>query len=108
MKSCDLSGFSCWRRWDDEAAGHAPGLPSVYAFRFAGNAFGRLKGESDLVYIGSAECLRRRLSGHLPARAEAPDCADRLRDAARFGEQVAQSLCFSNSAAFDVRYFVCR
>jgi predicted GIY-YIG superfamily endonuclease len=54
-------------------------------FRLAGKAFGRLKGESDLVYIGYTESVKRRLSYHLPARADEQKCADRLRNAGRVG-----------------------
>jgi hypothetical protein len=102
MKSLDLSQFSCWRRWDHGAVGESPDLPGVYAFRLVGNAFGRLKGESDLVYIGSAESIKRRLGDHLPARAEAMDCAARLRDVGRVGElEVAWRAIVSAEGAVD-------
>jgi hypothetical protein len=80
-----LAGFCGWVRWDVGAISDAPDLPGVYAFRLHGRAFGRLKGESDLVYIGCADSVKRRLSGHLPARAEALECAGRLRDVETVG-----------------------
>jgi hypothetical protein len=68
MTSKDLSEYSDWQEWNSEAVRKAPNLPGVYVFRL-GEGFGRLKGSSDLVYIGcttSADgTIQRRLSDHL-------------------------------------------
>jgi hypothetical protein len=90
MKSSDLPGFSGWQKWSAEVVLKAPSHPGVYAFRLAGGVFGRFRGESDLVYIGCTESpdgtIARRLSDHLPSRAEVLDTARRFRDAQKFAE----------------------
>jgi hypothetical protein len=59
-----LAGFSAWQHWCDEAARSAPAANGVYLFRLAEVRRGRIKGESDLVYIGCAENLSTRLEQH--------------------------------------------
>ena|ERR1700674_3954964 len=61
MNSADIN-FSGWQKWGAET-----GVPDcfVYAFRTP-LVFGRVKGESDLVYIGSG--TGRRLESHLSKR----------------------------------------
>lgn len=90
MKASDLTNFCSWQQWSSDAVRKAPRLPGVYAFRLVGNGFGRFRGESDLVYIGCTESadgtISRRLSDHLPARADVLDVARRLRDAQKVGE----------------------
>jgi hypothetical protein len=90
MKSSDLLGFSSWQKWNADVVRKAPSLPGVYAFRSAGGVFGRFKGESDLVYIGCTESadgtIARRLSDHLPSRADLLVTARRLREAQKVGE----------------------
>lgn len=86
VKSGDLSGFSAWRTWSSAAIDEAPDLPGVYAFRLLGGVFGRFRGESDIVYVGSAGSINRRLRDHLPSRADELDVADRLRKACELGE----------------------
>jgi hypothetical protein len=82
MTSSDLSEFSKWQEWNSETVRKAPNLPGVYVFRLAGELFGRLKGRSDLVYIGCTEStdgtIQRRLSDHLRA--------GRLRDVGKIGK----------------------
>jgi|SRR5208283_3426685 len=89
MKSTDLARFSDWHKWNSDAVRKAPNLPGVYAFRLAGNVFGRFKGESDLVYIGCTASddgtISSRLSNHLPSRADGSNIAYRLRDAEEMG-----------------------
>jgi len=68
MTSSDLEGFGNWERWP-AAIDKAPGSPGVYVFRLAAaKAFPRIKGESDIVYIGTTEdgqgTVRRRLIDH--------------------------------------------
>jgi hypothetical protein len=89
MKSSELSEFSGWQKWNSETIRKAPNRPGVYAFRLAGNGFGRFKGESDLVYIGCTASnngtIRGRLSDHLPSRADGSNVAQRLHDAQKMG-----------------------
>jgi hypothetical protein len=63
-------GFSNWQKWCAEA--EIPKCCAVYAFRTP-RAFGRVKGRSDIVYIGSGQ-LSLRLKSH---RGKLPK-ADRL------------------------------
>jgi len=90
MTSNDMPDFSSWQKWNSEAVYKAPNCPGVYAFRLAGSGFGRFKGKSDLVYVGCTESangtISRRLSDHLPSRADASPTAHRLRDAKKLGE----------------------
>ncbi len=106
MKSTDLPGFSTWLKWGPEVIRKAPGFPGVYAFRLAEKAFGRLRGESDLVYIGCTNSpdgtINRRLSDHLPSRADVLDVADRLRDAQKVGElEIAWKVTATSDEAID-------
>ncbi len=54
----------------------------MYAFRLASGAFGRIKGNSDLVYIGCTESakgtLRKRLNNHIVDRPDKEDVGHRL------------------------------
>jgi hypothetical protein len=90
MTSSDLSKFSNWQEWNPEAVRKAPNLPGVYAFRLAGKSFGRFNGSSDLVYIGCTESvdgtIQRRLSDHLPSRANVQSVARRLLNAQKVGK----------------------
>lgn len=63
MNSCDLDreGFGEWCQWlrfaleaREEALAQVPHLPGVYVVRYC-RMFGRFKGESDIVYIGSGK-----------------------------------------------------
>jgi hypothetical protein len=45
----------------------------------SGTVFGRLKGESDLVYVGSASRIRQRLEQHLRPRDDERDVGYRLQ-----------------------------
>jgi hypothetical protein len=63
--------------------GGAPRTPGVYVFRTAGGqAFPRLRGKSDIVYIGVAgkgkSTIRQRLKKHLTVRRDRQDAAHRL------------------------------
>jgi hypothetical protein len=106
MKSTDLAKFSDWHKWSSDAVRKAPDRPGVYAFRLVGNGFGRFKGESDLVYIGCTESshgtINRRLSDHLPSRADVLDVAHRLRDAQKVGElEVGWKIATTQQEAID-------
>jgi hypothetical protein len=71
MDSSNLIDFAGWRKWCRAAAEEAPQKPGAYIFRLAaGESFGRLKGKSDLVYIGSTtkRTIRDRLRDHLSAK----------------------------------------
>src|SRR5260370_8802621 len=74
VKSSDLEGFGCWEKWP-AAIDRALDSPGVYVFRLsAAKCFPRIKGESDIVYIGTTEdgqgTVRKRLIAHRNA------CAD--------------------------------
>src|SRR5216684_3735267 len=106
MKSTDLARFSAWHKWSSDAVRKAPDRPGVYAFRLVGNGFGRLKGESDLVYIGCAASkngtVSSRLSDHLPSRADGSNVAHRLRDAQKMGNlEVAWGILATPKEAID-------
>ena len=75
MRSSDLKEFGPWHRWPKNALRNAPNTPGVYVFRIVdGRCFGRLKGESDIAYIGAtvrgAGTLRKRLLHHQSAFAD--------------------------------------
>lgn len=63
MKSTDIKELSVWDSWPRPALSKAPETPGVYIFRLS-ECFGRMQGESDIVYIGSAKNMKRRLTGH--------------------------------------------
>lgn len=70
MDSTELGEFLEWKQWP-EACGGAPNRPGVYVFRMV-QRIQRLKGMSDIVYIGSTTRGRRtlydRLKDHLVVR----------------------------------------
>jgi hypothetical protein len=81
MKSTDFS--ESWKSWGERAARSAPSAPGVYVFRMAGGRLARrLKGKSDIVYIGSTVAtngsLRKRLAQHLPPRQDPTGIAARI------------------------------
>ena len=62
-------GISEWHPFNKESVNSAPKQYGIYIFRMAqGKRFGRLKGESDIFYIGSTQSkhgLRGRLEQYL-------------------------------------------
>jgi len=57
--------LSEWRALSKEVLTIAPREGGIYIIRMAqGRVFGRLRGSSDILYIGSAKRLRRRLRGY--------------------------------------------
>lgn len=54
MTSSDVQVCSNWTAWSQAAAKRAPEKPGVYFLRL-GNSLERLKGSSDLLYIGTTE-----------------------------------------------------
>jgi hypothetical protein len=67
MRSVDLEGFCEWREWPRAVIVNAPYKSGIYLFRIAGGkCFSRLKGESDIVYIGATPkgTIRNRLIHH--------------------------------------------
>jgi len=64
-----LKGISDWRPSTEYTIRQAPTRSGVYVIRMAGGRrFGRLRGESDILYIGSTEAkreLRQRLRQYL-------------------------------------------
>ena len=73
MDSTQLSlgrtGFSRWYLFNEKVVQNAPKQRGVYVFRKAGSKrFGRLQGQSDVMYIGSTEAkggLKQRLGQYL-------------------------------------------
>ncbi len=62
MKSADLRGFEEYADFDS-AFKSAPEEPGVYFLRLkSGKPFSRIKGETDIVYIGSSKNLKRRFN----------------------------------------------
>ena len=61
--------FSRWYPFNEKAVKNAPKQRGVYVFRKAGGKhFGRLQGQSDVMYIGSTEAkggLKQRLGQYL-------------------------------------------
>lgn len=76
MNTSELPDFSSWVPWSEAAVRLAPATPGVYAFGLAeAHQLPRLKGGSDIVYIGSAKrgrtgagSVKRRLKQHLRPR----------------------------------------
>ena len=71
MRSADLTGFQ-WHDWPPDLRA-LPNLRCVYAFRLRPRpegpaVFGRLRGESDLLFIGATRRLRDKLQGYLEPR----------------------------------------
>lgn len=69
MDSRDIGEISDWHTWPDPAIKKAPNLPGVYVFRLAGRPFGRLQGQSDVIYVGTTakkgkSTVRSRLKQH--------------------------------------------
>lgn len=64
-----INGLSDWFSFDENTAKQAPSQGGVYVFRNAGaKTFGRLRGQSDILYIGSTESeggLKQRFSHYL-------------------------------------------
>jgi hypothetical protein len=54
VKSTDIAQLSAWESWPHPALTRAPETPGVYVFRLS-KCFGRMQGESDIVYIGLAK-----------------------------------------------------
>ena len=80
MESRELDGFSDWKHWCERTVGLAPKEPGVYVFRLAGaGRLPKLKGESDIVYVGWGESLQKRLSDHLTLRDDERDLGFRLK-----------------------------
>jgi len=73
MDSGSIAGFSDWYSWPEPAVEKAPLSPGVYVFRLKGSKFGRLKGESDLVYVGTTKKGKSGLKGRLQSHAGRKD-----------------------------------
>jgi len=83
MLSAELEGFSPWADWSLGTVQLAPTKPGVYVFRLPQTkALSRLKGESDIIYIGATKkgsrTLRDRLRDHLRSRDDKKDLGCRL------------------------------
>jgi hypothetical protein len=66
MNSNELNNLRKWKSWQHSLAWEAPLTPGIYVFRLAeGKMIQRLKGESDVLYVGCSAKLRNRLKAHL-------------------------------------------
>lgn len=80
MNSNELNNLREWRPWRGNIVLEAPSAPGIYVFRLAeAKTIPRLKGESDLVYIGCSAKLRNRLRGHLNVMSVEHNIAYRLQ-----------------------------
>jgi hypothetical protein len=83
MDSSSIEGFSTWNEWGSRVAIQVPAKPGVYIFRLApSQRIRRLKGFSDLVYMGATKkgkrTLRDRLEDHLRPRVDMRDLGYQL------------------------------
>lgn len=84
MNSTELIDYSTWIDWFRKAVRRVPQKPGVYIFRLIrGATLARLKGNSDIIYIGSTKkgkrTLRDRLKDHLSPRGDKRDTGYRLK-----------------------------
>ena len=84
MNSTELVDYSTWLGWFRRAVRQVPQKPGVYIFRLIrGATLARLKGNSDIIYIGSTKkgkrTLRDRLKDHLSPRGDRRDLGYRLK-----------------------------
>jgi hypothetical protein len=84
MNSNELVDYPSWLGWFRKAVDHAPEKPGVYIFRLIRTpTLARLKGHSDIIYIGSTKkgerTLRDRLKDHLRPRGDKRDLGYRLK-----------------------------
>ncbi len=75
MTSAECPEFGRWITWGPRSAQGVPNKPGTYIFRLAGRNFGRLKEESDILYIGCAknQNLQQRAKQHLHCREDEKD-----------------------------------
>jgi hypothetical protein len=72
--SQQFQGFSAWFLFSRQGIEGARNKAGVYVIRTrAGALFGRLKGKSDIVYIGNGSQLRQRPEQHLTSREDERD-----------------------------------
>jgi hypothetical protein len=80
MKSSELNNLREWKKWNQDIVWDAPLGPGIYVFRLAnGKTIQRLKGDSDILYIGSSTKLRNRFKGHLKVVSVERNTAYRLQ-----------------------------
>jgi len=69
VNSTDLEGFSEWQLFLRQAVNNTPRDNGIYVLRMAeGRKFGQLRGESDILYIGSSKSrggIKQRLRQYL-------------------------------------------
>jgi len=66
MNSHELRNLGQWKTWTRNTVREAPLSPGIYVFRLAeAKTIQRLKGASDILYIGCSTRLRDRLKEHL-------------------------------------------
>src|ERR1022692_444539 len=79
MDSAGIVGFSDWYSWPEPALENAPQSPAVYVFRVKASNFGRLLGQSDIVYVGTTKKSKKGLTSRLRGHAGQKDGRHWLR-----------------------------
>ena len=80
MDSSELNNLGQWKTWNGNIVREAPLAPGIYVFRLAeGKTIQRLKGASDILYIGCSTRLRNRFKRHLKAMDVERNIAYRLQ-----------------------------
>src|SRR5574337_705244 len=68
MNSSELTNLRQWTKWSHSTMWDAPAVSGIYVFRLPeGKTIHRLKGESDILYIGCSTKLRNRFRDHSKA-----------------------------------------
>ena len=69
MNSTELTNLAEWKKWGQSVVLEAPLAPGIYVFRLAeGKAIPRMRGASDIIYIGRSAKIRNRFKDHLRRR----------------------------------------
>lgn len=88
MNSSELNNLREWKRWNQCVVREAPFASGIYVFRLAdGKTIQRLKGDSDILYIGCSTKLRKRFKDHLKVMNVERNIAYRLQ---RVEQQIGQ------------------
>ena len=90
MRSHDIPGFTNWEKWSQRTPSNAPRAKGIYVFRLAdGRPFGRLRGQSDVIYVGATregkQTVQGRLKQHATPRGDEKDTGILLARAVQAG-----------------------
>jgi hypothetical protein len=80
VNSTELTNLAEWKKWGRSVALEAPLAPGIYVFRLAERkTIPRMRGASDIVYIGRSVKIRNRFKDHLRVIEVERDVAYRLQ-----------------------------